>query len=110
MAQPPRPLLAEFDQVPWTANVPVDSEMFCTCPAPLVNQAHRSPFSSPLLAVQPPAGNWSVIVSLYSWPSTIVTPSRLLPGLTKPAPQREPTSGTYGMLVKASSGPAAPPP
>jgi hypothetical protein len=62
-AQPPLLLLARFDHVPCTANFPVVRVMSWALPAPAVFHAQRSPFSSPLLAVQPPAGNWSVIVS-----------------------------------------------
>jgi hypothetical protein len=91
IAQPPLLLLARFDHVPCTANFPVVSVMFWTLAAPDDSQAQRSPFSSPLLAVYPPAGNWSVIVSAYSWPPTMVTPSSWLPALTKLAPQLRPT-------------------
>src|SRR5205085_9218137 len=75
-------------------------------PCPEEIQAHLSPFSLPELSVQPPAGNVSVIVSAYSWPSTIETPSRVPaePELTKFSPQLAPASVTYGRLVKAMSG------
>ena len=42
-------------------------------PWPLLIHAHSSAFSWPVLKlVQPPAGFWSVMVSAYSWPSTMV--------------------------------------
>ncbi len=57
------------------------------------------------MSVQPPAGFWSVMVSAYSCPSTMVTPSRVpaLPELTKFCPQLAPASVMYGMLVNAMS-------
>src|SRR5438034_4118798 len=45
------------------------------------------------------------MVSAYSWPSTMVTPSRVPaePALTKFWPQEVPASVTYGMFVNAMS-------
>src|SRR5438034_11838996 len=74
-------------------------------PGPEVSHAHLSAFSSPLASTQPPAGFWSVMVSAYSWPSTIVTPSSV-PELSlcrKFSPQLPPASTTYGRLVNAMS-------
>src|ERR1019366_6750572 len=103
-SQPPAPLLKSFAQVDWTAKEPVVSEMFWAAPWPDWIHAHLSPFSLPLLSVQPPAGNWSVTVSAYSWPSTIVTPSSVPaePPFTKFSPQLVPASRRYGRLVNAS--------
>src|SRR5882757_11275586 len=72
---------------------------------PGLSHAHLSAFSAPLVSVQPPAGFWSVMVSEYSCPSTIVYPSRLpaVPELTKFWPQLVPRSIVYGMLVNAMS-------
>src|SRR5207237_6752848 len=93
--QPPVPPPASLPQVACIAKLPVAKLMFAAPPAcPGEIQAHLSAFSSPWLSVQPPGGFWSVTVSEYSCPSTIVTPSRLLPGFTKPAPQLAPASGT----------------
>src|SRR5258708_39812973 len=94
-SQPPLPPPKSFAQVVCTANDPVVMEMFCERPVPDEIQAHLSPFSAPLESVQPPAGYVSVIVSAYSWPSTIVTPSRVPaePALTKLCPQDAPASG-----------------
>jgi len=68
--------------------------MFWAAPCPLEIQAHLSPFSAPVESVHPPAGNWSVIVSAYSCPSTMVTPSSkpTEPAFTKFSPQAAPTS------------------
>jgi hypothetical protein len=60
--QPPLPLFARFDQVVCTAKLPVVSAMFAALPGPEVFQAQRSPFSCPLLSVQPPSGSLSVTV------------------------------------------------
>src|SRR5690242_9799316 len=74
-------------------------------PGPEVCQAHLSPFSSPEASTQPPGGFWSVMVSAYSCPSTIVTPSMspLASLCTNRAPQLPPASTTYGRLVNAMS-------
>ena len=88
------PLLKSLLHVDCIAKVPVPKLTFAEAPWPDWIHAHLSAFSSPWLSVQPPGGFWSVTVSEYSCPSTIVTPSRLLPGFTKPAPQLAPASGT----------------
>ena len=64
-------------------------------------QAHLSPFSAPLPSSQPPFGNWSVIVSASSCPSTIVMPSvaPAEPGFTKFDPHEAPASVMYGRFV-----------
>jgi hypothetical protein len=100
-----RQSLTSLDHVVCIANEPVENATLADASAPEVSHAHLSPFSSPLLSVQPPAGFWSVIVSAYSCPSTIVTPSSVpeLPEFTKPCPQVLPASVTYGMLVNAMS-------
>src|SRR5215469_13086727 len=103
-----------FAQVDCIANVPVVRLRFCAgAPGPR-SHAHRSPVSSPELLTQPPAGFWSVMVSAYSWPSTMDAPSRrpAVPPLTKFSPQEAPASVTYGMFVKAMSpyGEVTPPP
>lgn len=65
-----------FDHVPCIANEPLANATFCAPPVPPVpTHAHLSAFSAPDESVQPPAGFWSVIVSAYSCPATIVTPS-----------------------------------
>src|SRR4051812_6048290 len=86
--------LLSLPQVDWTANEPVASVMFCDAPVPEEIQAHLSAFSEPWMSVQPPAGNWSVMVSAYSCPKTIVNPSvtPALPELTKFWPQLDPMS------------------
>src|SRR5207302_1503953 len=70
---------------------------------PGVIQAHLSPFSAPLESVQPPGGFWSVMVSAYSCPLTMDTPSRVPLLLTKFWPQEAPMSVMYGLLVNAMS-------
>src|SRR3974377_2421501 len=100
---PPAPSLA---QVVCMAKVPVGSERSNDPPlVPGVIQAHLSPVSKPLESVHPPAGFWSVMVSAYSWPSTMDMPSLApaLPELTKFAPQEAPASVTYGRFVNAMS-------
>src|SRR5947207_3610791 len=74
-------------------------------PGPEVSQAHLSAFSSPLASTQPPGGFWSVMVSAYSCPSTIVMPSvsPLASWCTNRAPQLPPASVTYGRFVNAMS-------
>src|SRR5437764_10252747 len=86
--------LLSLPHVDCTANEPVASVMFCDLPVPEEIQAHLSAFSEPWMSVQPPAGNWSVIVSAYSWPNTMVKPSvtPALPELTKFSPQLDPMS------------------
>src|SRR5207302_3392879 len=78
--------------------------MSCDAPWPEEIHAHLSAFSEPWMSVQPPAGNWSVMVSAYSWPNTIVKPSATpaLPELTKFSPQLDPMSSWYGSFAKAS--------
>ena len=96
---PPWPLLALLAQTDCMANAP---ELSCSTAAePAVAgfggiQAHLSAVSFSPRSTQPPAGFWSVIVSAYSWPATIETPSSLpaLPERTKFAPQLTPTSVT----------------
>src|SRR5437764_7615427 len=87
--------LLSLPHVDCTANEPVLNVMFCDLPVPEEIHAHLSAFSWPWMSVQPPAGNWSVIVSAYSWPSTMVTPSiaPAVPLLTKLEPQLLPVSG-----------------
>src|SRR5689334_5026130 len=94
-----------LDHVDCIANEPVANATFCERPGPSRSQAHLSAFSSPYRSHQPPPGFWSVIVSEYSCPSTIVTPSSspAVPALTKFSPQRVPMSGMYGRFVKATS-------
>jgi hypothetical protein len=74
------------------ANVPVGRVSRAILPVPVCCQAHLSAVSSPSKSTQPPGGFWSVIVSAYSWPSTIETPSSwpALPERTKCAPQSAP--------------------
>ena len=93
-SHPPTPPLKSLPQVDWTANVPVPEVTSAAVPWPEEIQPHRSPFSAPELAVHPPAGNWSVTVSAYSWPPTMVTPSSrpAVPALTKFRPQLAPMS------------------
>jgi hypothetical protein len=95
-SQPPDPPLKSLAHMDWMANDPVARVMFWDAPWPDEIHAHLSPISYPLESVQPPAGNWSVMVSAYSCPPTIVTPSRLPaePALTKFAPQLAPASVT----------------
>src|ERR1039457_1833410 len=105
-SQAPLPPAASFAQVLCIAKVPVARDRSATPPlVPGAIQAHLSAFSLPLASVQPPAGFWSVMVSAYSWPSTMEMPSLApaLPGLTKSVPQAPPASVTYGLLVKAMS-------
>jgi len=68
------------------AKLPVAKATFWAPPVPPVpTHAQRSPFSLPLeLTYQPPLGHRSVMDSAYSWPATIVTPSRApaVPALT----------------------------
>src|SRR5580658_627330 len=88
VSQPPVPPLSSFAQIAWTGKLPVASVISVAPPdVPGGIQMHLSAASLPLLSSQPPAGNWSVIVSAYSCPSTIVTPSRAPGELTKPSPQ-----------------------
>src|SRR5262249_49177633 len=90
LAQPPALLL----QSGWTAKLPVGRLIafrFC--------QAQRSPISSPLGSTQPLDGSGSVTASAYSWPPTMLKPSSWF--CTELAPQLEPASSTYGMLVYA---------
>src|SRR5947207_14692815 len=103
--QPPLPPPTSLDHEDCTANEPVANGTFAIAPGPERSHAHLSAFSSPPASVQPPAGFWSVIVSAYSCPSTIVTPSRrpAVPVLTKFWPQLPPASATYGRLVNAMS-------
>src|SRR5215469_1075904 len=92
-SQVPAPPLPSFAQVVCIANVPWPVLRSKEPPAvPGVIQAHLSPFSSPLESVQPPGGFWSVIVSAYSWPFTMETPSRVPLLLTKFCPQEAPMS------------------
>src|SRR5436305_7945173 len=84
--------------------------MIADAPWPLEIQAHRSPFSEPPLVSQPLLAAGSVIVSAYSCPPTIVTPSvapltPVPPVATKFAPQEAPASLTYGMLVNGRGAP-----
>src|SRR6266566_6709446 len=103
-SQPPRPPLASLAQVVCIAKVPVARDRLNTPPAvPGVIQAHLSPFSAPLESVQPPGGFWSVMVSAYSCPLTMDTPSRVPLLLTKFWPQEAPMSVMYGLLVNAMS-------
>ena len=78
--------LLAFDQLACIAKMPVAKATFCAPPVPPVpTQAQRSPFSLPVeVAYQPPLGQRSVIDSAYSWPATIVTPSKrpAVPALT----------------------------
>src|SRR6185503_5012727 len=92
-----------FDHVDCIANVPVEKVTFRDAPVPVLSHAHLSAFSSPLPSNHPNPTSWSVIVSEYSWPSTIVTPSSRpdVPALTKFSPQLFPTSGRYGRFVNA---------
>src|SRR5204862_1546236 len=60
-----------------------------------------SPFSSPRRSSQPPLGNWSVIVSASSCPSTIVCPA-FGPRPLKFAPHDAPASVMYGRFVYAT--------
>src|SRR5256885_2864219 len=105
MGRPPLPPLASLAHVDCIAKAPVVNGTLADAPGPELRHAHLSAFSSPAPSTQPPAGFWSVIVSAYSWPSTIVTPSSspALPALTKFVPQLPPASVTYGRLVKAMS-------
>src|SRR5438067_2434084 len=98
-------LFVSLDHVDCMAKLPVVNDTFAEAPWPEEIQAHLSAFSSPTLSVQPPGGFWSLMVSEYSWPSTMVTPSIVpaLPPLTKFWPQLVPASVTYGMLVNAMS-------
>ncbi len=103
-SQDPLPLLPSLPQMVWTAYVPVPVVRSKLPPeVPGVIHAQTSPTSEPLELVQPPAGFWSVMVSLYSWPSTIVTPSSVPLLLTKSWPQEVPASVMYGRLVNAMS-------
>src|SRR6266536_256061 len=87
-------------------------ETIVAAPCPLEIQAQMSPFSAPPEVSQPVLAFGSVIVSAYSWPPTIVTPS--VAGLTpvppvgmKLAPHAAPASLTYGMFVYGSCCPLA---
>ena len=106
-SQPPAPELKSLAHVDCTAKVPVLRARLADAPWPEVIQAHLSPFSAPEESTHPPAGNWSVMVSAYSWPPTTVTPSSVpaLPPLTKFSPQLAPTSVRYGRFVKATGPP-----
>src|SRR5579864_315359 len=84
--------------------------MLVAPPGPMFTQAHLSAFSLPLKsdhAVSPciPAPG-SVASSAISWPSTLVTPSRVPwgAGLTKSSPQPAPELSTYGMLTNENCG------
>src|SRR6185369_14953874 len=77
---------SSFDHVDCIANVPVEKVTFWDAPGPLLSHAHLSAFSSPSPSNHPAPITWSVIVSEYSWPSTIVTPSSRPPALTKRSP------------------------
>src|SRR5947207_441097 len=96
ISQPPAPSSKSFDQVDWTANVPVASERLAAAPCPKEIHAHLSAFSSPNRSIHPLLGNWSVTVSEYSCPLTIEIPSSApaTPAFTKFAPHVGPTSGT----------------
>jgi len=76
------------------AKLPVAKATSAAAPVPLEIHAHLSAFSDPLPSIQPYEGFWSVSVSAYSWPPTMVTPSRApaLPEFTKLVPQLVPTS------------------
>src|SRR5947207_14418978 len=97
--------LPSLDHVDCMANDPVVNGTATIAPGPELSQAHLSAFSSPPASFQPPDGFWSVMVSAYSWPSTIVTPSSTpsAPGCTKFSPQLPAASVTYGRLVNAMS-------
>src|SRR3982074_1863404 len=100
---PPAPSLAH---VVCMAKVPVGSERSNDPPlVPGGIQAHLSPFSLRPESVHPPAGFWAVIVSAYSWPSTMEMPSfaPALPALTKFAPQDAPASVMYRRFMNAMS-------
>jgi hypothetical protein len=93
MSHPPPPPLASLAHMLCTAKLPVASDRSAAPPVvPGRIQAHLSPISSPLESVQPPAGFWSVMVSVYSWPSTMETPSRVPLRFTKSCPQLKPAS------------------
>lgn len=65
--------LVSLPQEPCSAYEPVAVTRLPAPPVvPGAFHAHLSAFSWPSEEVQPPAGNWSVMVSEYSWPSTIV--------------------------------------
>src|SRR6266700_3230903 len=86
------------------ANVPVVSlRLAVLAPGPVFHW-HRSAVSSPLASVPPPGGFWSVMVSAYSWPLTIDTPSSrpALPELTKFLPHARPASVIYGRFENAT--------
>src|SRR5690348_16194583 len=67
-------VLPSFDHVDCIAKDPVASATFWAWPGPSESHTHLSAFSKLSLSNQPPRA-WSVSVSAYSWPSTIVTPS-----------------------------------
>src|SRR5438045_240915 len=94
-----------FDHVVCMAKVPVVNVTLSIRPGPSLSHMHLSAFSWPLPSYQPPNGNWSVITSEYSCPSTIVTPSSNpgVPGFRNDAPQLFPASGMYGRFVNARS-------
>src|SRR5690349_656715 len=95
-------LLALLLNRPWTANVPVLSVM---SPAGGICHAQMSPISPLMLSYQPLGGCGSVWLSESSWPSTMLTPSRLPAGpeLMKFLPQLEPASAMYGRFVYDTS-------
>src|SRR5262249_66765 len=102
----PAPPLPSLAQVVCMAKVPVPVDRSNEPPGvPGGIQAHLSPFSAPLASVYPPGGFWSVMVSAYSWPFTIDTPSKVPPGppLTKFWPRDAPMSVMEGVLVNAIS-------
>ena len=91
-------LLKALLQSDWTGKLAPFIETLADAPWPELIQAHLSPFSSPLLSSQPPFGNWSVIVSAISCPSTIVIPA-FEPRPLKFAPHEAPASVMYGRFV-----------
>src|SRR5215831_13486209 len=109
MLQPPVVPLRRFDHSDWTANEwpPREMSVDADCgPGPLFH-AHLSPFSWPPLSSQAMVwlGKASVVASAYSWPATMLSPSKkplpneLLEPLTKFMPQEAPASGEYGMFA-----------
>src|SRR5581483_3586030 len=71
--------LAALLQRLWTAKVPVLRTTFCACAPGPEFHAHLSPFSWPALSYHALSCG-SVTASAYSWPATMLTPSRR-PGL-----------------------------
>src|SRR5215472_4446473 len=115
MTQPPVALFARLDHSDWTANewLPSVTLVDADCgPGPRF-QAHLSPVSAPLLSSHAIVllGNASVVASAYSWPATMLRPSKkplpneLLLPLTKCSPQDVPASGAYGMFAYAIGWP-----